>query len=168
MSEGVGDKQDIKNIILANFPDAVKVERANVTDDKSGIDYWVTTQSGQRHGIDVKVRSKDYAQGYPPKDDIALEIWSKVDSKVGWTRDTNKRTDYILWIWLDTGRWTLVPFPMLCSVFSGHWEQWAKKYDAPIQNTRNSDGSQWQSQCVFVPRNVVWGAIYATFGGTPA
>ena len=38
--------------------------------------------------------------------DIALETWSVIEKlKIGWTRDLNKRSDYVLWFWLDTKRW---------------------------------------------------------------
>ena len=167
MSEGVDDKKDIRAILLAHFPTAIDVERAKTSDDRSGTDYWVSIQSGQKLSVDVKVRKDDWAKRHPEQDDIALEVWSVIDVKIGWTRDTAKRTDYILWIWLETGRWMLVPFPMLCSVFEKYWEQWCRVYRAPIQTTRNPNGSQWKSQCVFVPRNVVWNAMYGAFGGSP-
>lgn len=167
MSEGVNDKKDIKKILLEHFPNAVDVERANIAEDKNGTDYWVTMRSGQKNSVDVKVRKEDWAKRHPDEDDIALEIWSKLQSKIGWTRNTTKRTDYILWIWLETGRNMLIPFPMLCSVFEKHWEEWSKTYKAPIQTTKNANGSFWKSQCVFVPRRVVWNSIYIAFSGIP-
>jgi hypothetical protein len=168
MSEGATDKKEIEAIILSSFPTAIKVERAKVADDKHGTDFWVTTRSGRVFSIDVKVRAKDYSVNHPEKDDVALEIWSVINTKIGWTRDTEKQTDYILWIWLDSGRWMLVPFPMLCNVFSEHWEQWSKLYQVAIQTTKNRNGFQWKSQCVFVPRKIVWVAIYDTFSGVPS
>jgi hypothetical protein len=165
MSEGVSDKKNIGEIILSAFPTAIKVEKANKSDDKHGTDYWVTTQAGHTHSLDVKVRSRDYSKNRPDRDDLALEIWSVVEKKViGWTRDVNKRTDYIMWIWKDTGRWSLVPFPMLCGIFVKNWEEWRKKYQTAIQHT-DLNGFQYKSECVYVPRKVVWGAIYITFGG---
>lgn len=167
MSEGVSNKKDIKEIILSRFPTAIQVEKATTSDDKSGTDYWVTIKSGQKLSIDVKVRKKDYSKDNPNKDDLALEVWSVINRRVGWTRDTEKRTDYILWIWLDTGRWMLIPFPVLCDIFVKNWEGWCKKYYAPIQETKNPNGSSWKSQCVFVPRKLIWTEYYTNFGGTP-
>lgn len=95
----------------------------------------------------------DYAvEGY---DDLALETWSVVpdernEGKVGWTRDSTKRTDYTLWFWQDTGRFFLVAFPPLCAVFWRYWTLWRDHY----QTERQSSGD-WQSECVFVPRPVV-------------
>lgn len=160
MSVGATDTKNIEDIILSCFPNAVKVEKANITDDKNGTDYWVEVLSGDRVSVDVKVREKDYG-----KEDVALETWSVIDRRIGWTRDVKKRTDYILWVWISSRRWMLVPFPMLCHVFCESWETWCKNYKKSIQNTKNPDGSHWKSECVFVPKNVVWSAIYRIFGG---
>lgn len=167
MSEGVSesDEINIEKIILSNFPTAEKVARANTSDDKNGTDYWVTMQSGQRASVDVKVRAEDWLKHHPGQDDVALETWSVIGAKVGWTRDVQKRTDYILFIWLETGRWMLIPFPVLCSIFVKNWEEWRKKYKARPQFTRNPNGSHWYSECVFVPRALIWKEYYSAFGG---
>lgn len=164
MSEGVDDRKDIKAIILSCFPTAVQVERADRQEDRHGTDYWVTTQSGHKHSVDVKVRDVDWRVKHPGEDDLALETWSVVDKKKGWTRDEQKRTDYILWIWKDTGRWVLIPFPMLCGVFEKNWKAWREKYRTRKQRTIDPRGG-WESECVFVPRKIIWNAIYTTFGG---
>lgn len=109
--------------------------------------------------VDVKVRSKDYS--LRGKDDLALETWSVKGQKVGWTRDTAKRTDYILWFWQDTGRFFIVSFPALCRVFCHHWQKWLGKYEHETQ-----DSGRWQSECVFVPRAVVRRALEQWSGGT--
>lgn len=161
MSDGfISENEDIATYLLTHIPLAAKVERANRADDRKGIDYWVTLQSGRVIGVDVKVRDKDYG-----KDDLALETWSVMEKKViGWTRDANKQTDFILWIWKDTKRCVLLPFPWLCSIFIEHWETWQKKFKIARQNTEN----RYHSECVFVPRELVWTKIYTRFGGIPA
>lgn len=164
MSEGVSDKKDPKDVLLLRFPHAINVTRASVSEDKSGTDYWITQPSGHKQSVDVKVRAVDCKRF--GNDDVALETWSVLEKKkIGWTRDSHKRTDYILWIWQDTGRWMLVPFPLLCAVFEKKWEAWSKKYKSPIQPTVNKDGSHWHSQCVFVPRLLLWREMYDAFGG---
>lgn len=165
MSEGIHDTANPKAILLSRFPLARNVERAAISDDKSGTDYWVTMPSGHKQSVDVKVREIDWRQTHPKEDDIALETWSVVEQeKIGWTRDTSKRTDYILWIWKDTGRWLLIPFPMLCSVFVKNMEVWSKKYGTKKQQT-HFNGSYYHSECVFVPRLLIWREIYNTYGG---
>lgn len=167
MSEGVCGTQSIEQILLEKFPDAVRAERANLSEDKSGVDYWVVTSSGKRYGIDLKAREKDFSKDNPNKDDLALEIWSVVNKKIGWTRDPEKKTDYILFLWKDTGRYSLVPFPLLYGVFSNHWQEWGKKYFAPFQHSYEKN-SRWFSQCVFVPRLLVWREMHSSYGGAPA
>ncbi len=159
----MSDNEDIPAYLLNHIPLAVKIERANKTDDRKGIDYWVTLQSGRVISVDVKVRGEDYApKGF---DDLALETWSVMEKKViGWTRDPNKQTDFILWLWKDTKRCVLLPFPWLCSIFIEYWEAWQKKYQKAWQNTEN----RYHSECVFVPRELVWTKIYANYGGIPA
>jgi hypothetical protein len=159
MSEGIGDIEDLQQFLLMHIPYAIRVERASISDDKSGTDYWVTDKFGHRHSVDLKARDHDFG-----KDDYALETWSVIESqKIGWTRDPSKRTDYIFWYWIDTKRWALVPFLPLCSVFEKRWQEWRKKYKPYSQYTKTGKG--WHSECVFVPSRIVWGAMYTAFGG---
>ena len=166
MSQGA-DKGSVSAILLANIPGANSVSKASVSNDKSGTDYWVEHCSGKHLSIDVKVREEDYSAKPNKQDDLALETWSVMEhNKVGWTRDSNKRSDYILWYWLDTGRWCLISFPYLCKVFQDNWTLWVKAYKTREQVTPNN-GRPYRSQCVFVPRREVWAEIYRSFAGQP-
>lgn len=167
ISEGVTRGASLEEILLANIPGACKVHLPHVSNDRNGTDRWVEMISGPSMlRIDAKVRTEDYAFKPKPEDDLALETWSVVEQKiVGWTRDTSKQTDFILWIWQDTGRWCLVPFRMLCRVFNDNWLAWRGEYKHKQQYTPDFGG--YHSECVFVPRKVVWSAIYDTFGGKP-
>ncbi len=177
MSQGTAGQGTIDDILLRTIPGATAVRNASRREDRHGTDKWVDHVRGEPLSIDMKVRSKDYAVS--GDDDLALELWSVINTrnaegttlparKIGWTRNPNKRTDYILWFWKDTGRFCLVPFPMLCSVFCDNWQAWENAYFAPKQFTPDGEGSAgWWSQCVFVPRHEVWAAIYHKFGGAP-
>jgi len=147
------DERGVRAVLLNRIPAAVAVLRASDTDDRNGTDYWVERRAPlPRLSVDVKVREEDYAAKPEPwrADDLALETWSDIGRKVGWTRDESKRTDYVLWFWADTARFVLVPFHPLCHVFSRYWEQWMRTYKVARQNSGN-----WQSECVFVPRPIV-------------
>jgi hypothetical protein len=162
MSHGVSASNSIADILLANLPGAIRIEKATLAEDRSGVDWWANMLNGDRVGIDCKVRSEDYS--VKGKDDLALESWSVVERKiVGWSRDPNKRTDYILWLWTDTGRWCLVPFPMLCKVFGDKWESWRRTFKVARQRT----DQRYQSECIFVPRHELWREIYQVFSGNP-
>lgn len=127
---------------------------AETSDDKNGTDFWMHRDFDlPALSIDVKVREPDYSVHLNPlkrADDVALETWSVCYSRIGWTRDPSKRTDFILWYWPDTTRFYLVSFPSLCCVFQRYWEQWRDEFRTA---TQTSPG--WKSQCVFVPRAVL-------------
>lgn len=159
MSQGYAATQDIAAILLENVQGAVNVIGANQRDDLTGVDYWVIMSSGTRFGVDCKVRAEDWATR--GADDLALETWSMIEqSRVGWTRDDKKKTDYVLWLWRDTGRWCLLPFVPLRTVFSRNWQRWATVYGVKRQANKN-----YTSECIFVPRRIVWRAIYDLYGG---
>lgn len=152
-------QNDIEHILKARIPACVGVERAQNMDDRNGTDYWALRVGLPSLSIDVKVRDTDYA--LRGKDDLALETWSKIDDKLGWTRDTTKRTDFIMWHWRDTKRFLLVSFPILCMVFTHYWQIWQTTYQTATQTS-----GAWQSECVFVPRAVVMDKVLAWSSGT--
>ena len=164
-SQGVAENASVEAILLANLPGACQVIPAHQSNDMNGTDWWVETRSGSFLSVDAKIRRTDWsAKG---ADDLALESWSVVEKNVvGWTRNTKKRTDYVLWLWKDTGRWCLVPFQMLCLVFEGNWQEWAQRYKTSRQLTsRDGWRDSYHSECIFVPRREVWAEIYRHFGG---
>lgn len=163
MSRGMAVGQSIQKILLDHVPGALTAKPATATEDRNGTDWWVEQQSGEKISIDCKVREEDF-KAKSGADDLALETWSCIERQiVGWSRNSFKRTDYILWLWKDTGRWCLIPFPMLCHVFSQHWEQWRTAYKTSRQKTL---GGGYHSECTFVPRREVWKAIYLAYGGS--
>jgi hypothetical protein len=163
-SQGVSIASDVSSILLSGIPGAVAIHAAHEVNDRNGTDWWVEMRSGAFLSVDAKVRSQDYAPR--GQDDLALETWSVMEAKkVGWTRDITKRTDYILWLWQDTGRWCLIPFQMLCGVFVDRWQEWAKSHQTAQQKTASLSGVGYHSQCVFVPRKDVWTALYRKYGG---
>jgi len=167
MSEGVCETGDIESMILGCIPGSVAVHRAHESNDRSGVDYWVEHERLRHLAVDVKCRDEDYAtKGF---DDLALEVASVMPENgrggaIGWTLNTKKNCDYILWLWRDTGRFCIVPFHLLCKVFRKHKDAWCREYKTAIQTSRQGSRT-WRSQCVFVPRREVWAAIYRTSGG---
>lgn len=165
MSDGHAENIEVKALLLEYIPGALAVHRAHKENDKHGTDWWVEHSTGRHISVDVKVRKEDWAAKpiRVRKDDLALETWSVIESRiVGWTRDPTKRTDYVLWLWMDTKRFCLLPFPMLCRVMQQHWECWKRQYQTAKQFTKERN-SEWHSECIFVPRNVVWDSIKADY-----
>jgi len=163
MSNGVHEVASVESIILKHIPGSLSVKRAAAINDRSGTDYWIEMQ-GRHLSVDAKVRYEDWWASHPKEDDLALETWSVVDKKIGWTRDTNKQTDYVLWLWKDTKRFCLLPFPCLCAVFIANWEKWRNDcgFKVKEQFTHSYNGG-WRSECVFVPRRLIWAEIYKRY-----
>ena len=151
----------IAKILKARIPGCYDVQKADELSDRNGTDYWALRHGLTSLSVDVKVREKDFAQY--GQDDLALETWSVVESRPGWTRDQEKQTDYILWFWQDTGRFCIVSFPALCCTFQRYWRDWATEY----KTARQSSGT-WLSECVFVPRQVVLDKLSDWANGTAA
>lgn len=163
MSAGKAASGDIAQILIAEIPGAVGATAASPVNDKQGVDWWVEMTTARHLAVDCKVRQEDWAAGHPDEDDLALETYSVVERDIpGWTRDGNKRCDYILWLWMDTRRFCLVPFPMLCRVFQRNWRDWRSKYKTCRQFTSDRG---YHSECVFVPRRELWAEIYRHYGG---
>lgn len=172
-SRGVSAGGGITDILMANIPGATDVTSAITQDDRNGTDHWVERSGLSDLSIDLKARESDPMTFRPPQDDLALETFSDVARETpGWTRDASKRTDYILWYFTPTGRWVLVPFPMLCAIFTDKWRAWRDKYQTATQQTNcetDRGGTRtWKSECVFVPRLSVWRAMYERYGGNHA
>jgi len=166
MSSGHAASAEVKDILLACLPGATNVTKASNHNDRMGVDWWVE-MPGRHIAVDAKVRESDWAASHPDQDDLALETWSVVErGKIGWTRDASKRCDFVLWLWQDTGRHCLVSFPMLCRVFCDNWEQWKSLYKKNVQRTVGG-GMDYHSECIFVPRKVLWREMYLCYGGNP-
>lgn len=147
----------IERILVVRIPGAQVVTKASLGADRHGTDYWVERGNGKALSVDVKVRQRDLSPEY---DDLALETWSVIGQRVGWTRDDAKLTDYVLWFWQDSGRFFLADFPCLCKVFQRYWQQWLGLYQVAVQ-----DSGGWKSQCIFVPRPVVMDKMTAWQSG---
>lgn len=151
-SKGIVESCDVADILRLRIPGCLSVTPTDAEVDRSGVDWIATLQCRRSVGIDVKYRRKD-CRAYG-NDDLALETWSVVGSKPGWTRDVTKACEWILWVWGDTGRFCMIPFLPLCCVFESNWHSWALRYGLRTQQTSRG-ATRWQSECVFVPRKIV-------------
>ena len=150
----------LRAILRSRIPRCIDVVRAGPDEDRCGTDYWAIRDGDLRSlSIDLKARADDPIVSWG-QDDVALEVWSDIGRKPGWTRDTEKATDYILWLWEPTNRFLLVPFHPHCETFRRYWQQWASEYKCSIQTSNG-----WQSQCVFVPRLVLLGKLQDWMNG---
>lgn len=160
ISTGTSANPTIGTILLEVIPGALRAIKALEVNDKQGVDWWVETKSGDRLAVDCKIRDDDPKKRFN-KDDLALETWSVVGKKIGWTLDEAKRTDYVLWVFKDTGRWCIVPFRLLLRAFKAKREEWMAIYRVAQQSTEG----RYRSECVFVDRAEMFRAIYLFSNG---
>lgn len=156
----IGKDHLIQDILLREIVDAKNAYRSGVDsqDDIDGIDWFIETNA-KTIACDVKYRKKDYCNN-----DIVLEIWSNFEKqRVGWSLDSTKKSDIILWYFCDTKRYEIFPFPILSRVFQRHLELWKRRYKIINQKTidhRRNDQSHYHSQAIIVPIHAIVGGIH--------
>ena len=162
ISTGTAANKTIGMILMDVIPGAQRAVQALQADDRTGVDWWVETRATDRRiAVDCKIREDDPLPKFG-KDDLALEVWSVVEKKViGWSLDEKKRTDYVFWIFKDTGRWCVVPFVLLVRAFKAKKDDWMRLYRVARQNTEG----RYHSECVFVDRRELWREIWRQSGG---
>ncbi len=163
MSTGTATNTSIGGILLEAIPGSMRAIQALAVHDRKGTDWLLDMKSGEWCRVDCKIREEDPVKRYGAHcDDVALETWSVVEKKViGWSLDEKKQTDYIFWLWKDTGRWCLVPFLLLVKAFKAKKDQWLRAYKVAQQNTEN----RYHSECVFVNRKELWQEIFRQANG---
>lgn len=140
----------VHKIIAENFVGAKKIRRVkpNTQDDIDGIDYYVDMDGGTKR-IDVKARDHDFGLA-----DVVLEIYSNVENQTpGWTLDTTKKTDIVIFVCVDTGYYHIFPYPQLQRVFSRYWQHWdcQKIRQKTRDNRPGRIRDEYHSEAMIVP-----------------
>lgn len=166
MSNGTATNKSIGEILLEAIPGSMRAIQALSVHDRKGTDWLLDMRSGEWCRIDCKIREEDPKKKYGEHcDDVALETWSVIEKKViGWSLDDKKQTDYVFWLWKDTGRWCLVPFLLLVKAFRAKKDKWMKIYKVAQQKTEGPRSS-YHSECVFVERVELFREIYRQSNG---
>lgn len=151
----------IRAKLAEKFPGALNIHPAHSVNDRRGTDWWVEC-NGHLLRCDVKVRRIDYLPR--GRDDVALEIWSIDRRKVGWSRDPDKHTDFVMWFWVDTGRTFLAFFPALRNAFEKYLAEWQERFGSYRQESERN-GRKWISVHIFVPRGLLTEKMVEQMGG---
>lgn len=164
-SRGVRELTDMETL-QALIPGCTSVIKTDVQLDKTGVDYIATLRRGAQIYIDAKTREPGAGRWWKDGPELALEVWSvkpggkyqtpREQAKVGWTLCEEKQTDLIYYTFdpTDSNEVFLIPFQHLRIAFRQYWPTWSKRYHVKLQDSR-----YWQSECVFVPAEVVIKAI---------
>lgn len=157
----LGQQQDFDiEILKKHIPSCKSVEKTDLETDKSGVDYVATLSSGAKVFIDAKTREAGASRYWKHGEaELALERWSVIDKKIGWTLSTETNVDYILYTF-DKSEWDkyyFLPFQLLRKAFIEYGRKWLDEYNDGRQKIQYSDG--WRSAAIFVPASVVVNAI---------
>ncbi len=165
-SRGVREQTDALTI-QSMIDGCTQVVKTDVHDDRAGVDYVATLRKGASILIDAKTRTPGCSRHWRQGPELALEIWSVMPGgkygipddrkKVGWTLCETKSVDYILFTFdpADSSEVFLYPYQLLRMTFRRMLTRWQQQgYKSDTQ-----DSGMWQSQCVFIPESVVWGAL---------
>ena len=146
----------LEQIIQDMLPGVVSVQKSDTKTDKTGIDYIATLRRGATVFIDTKKREKGCSFYWKNGEEIALERWSVIGEKTGWTLDESKLTHYTLHLYdpSDSQKIFLFPFQLLRKAFVQNCNTWFKTFSHAIQ-----DSGSWRSECVFVPAKDVMDSI---------
>jgi hypothetical protein len=126
----------------------------SLANDRHGADYVAEFRHGQTRLIEAKIRAQDWLPRGQDAD-LALETWADIDNEViGWTRDTAKLSDYLVFVWLESGRSLLLDARLLRAWFCEHWETLRAKYGGRIIPSKRRD-RKWRSEAVYVPHRDV-------------
>lgn len=162
----LSEQQRFDIAILKDYiPGCIEVRKTSQEEDKKGIDYIAKLNGGAEILIDAKTRmpgSKKYWKN--GEAELALETWSVVGKKKGWTLSEESNVDYILYTF-NSNEWDkfyLFPFQMLRKAFIQNGREWCERYGRKTQYSNS-----WTSECVFVPASVVLNAVSNTMQYKP-
>jgi len=169
-SKGAREMTDVDTIrhMLPNCKEVVIVEDPET--QRAGIDYIARLEGGGTVNIDSKGRTRGAAKYWKTgQPELALEVWSVMpeagkSGTPGWTFDTSKQTDMVLYHFDDVPDCYLIAFQSLRIAAVQNYADWHAKYCEPPQHSKRGDTS-WRSQAMFVPVDVVLEAITATTKG---
>lgn len=114
--------------------------------DLKGTDRVAVTRSGQ-YRIDFKIRSKD-PKAYG-KDDLAIELYSVVEKEIRGYE--NKATDYLLWLFEDSGRAVMIAFKEFKKRVDFGLSVFQEKLPVFRQKTVWRYGIEYHSEHCYVP-----------------
>ncbi len=133
---------ELFEILKPRFPHCVGLKQASDSEDKQGCDFWLLRQRGSPIAIDVKFRSKDCRQF--GSDDLCFELDS--GKVIGWSLDQRKTTDFIVWVWIDSGRAYVAPFAQALCIAAVNADRWRGVYGSRMVSNRS-----YETEVVFVP-----------------
>lgn len=125
------DRLPIERALKLLLPGFIRTIKTSDKEDRKGADTKAIVGKRTVH-IDYKIRSMDPREW--GENDLAIEIHSVIEKRIRGYQ--NKTTDFLLWIFKDSGRFVLVPFKPFFALYEAHWKEWEFWLSEPRQTTR--------------------------------
>jgi len=104
-SEGAQQEADMY-VLRHMIPDCQEVRRSDPRLDRLGVDYVAVLQGGREIGVDAKHREDGCSRYWSDGPELALETASVIVQgkmeKIGWTLDSTKLTELVLFMFEPT------------------------------------------------------------------
>jgi len=144
--------------------------------DALGVDYVARLTDGALVAFDEKIREPGASVHWKWGPEVALETWSVIpdwpyagrSGAIGWTLNRRSLSHYIVFTFdpSDSCDVYMLPFQLLRSVFERQRAEWAQHFDVRQQTTDRAGRLGWRSECIFVPAETVYEAVYAAMKTT--
>jgi len=133
----------IYNILRTKYRTGIVIQNISSEDDK-GIDYSVL-YNNKKINVDVKIRNWSKSR----TEDIVLEYLSNTKTrKIGWSVDKTKKTDVVLWYWLQDKQHYFAKFKDIVRACKKKKREWLLNY---YRYQTTDTGAGYQSLSAFVP-----------------
>ena len=76
-------------------------------------------------------------------------------NRVGWTLDTSKQTDFILYTFDEVENYYLVPAEILRLITKRNYHKWMNLYSSGKAKSKDRNGRMWTTFSLFVPASIV-------------
>lgn len=145
----------IKSACHRYFPELLSVTKSHKENDLIGVDYWLEFPGGRIEALDAKVRKLDYS--LRGDDRIAcLELVANIGTgKDGWTIDKTKRTDWVLFYYIESEKRVFYHARELRAAVVAYLPQLREIGKPAIQQT-----GHYKSSSLFVRHRDLGAAIY--------
>jgi len=145
------------------IPEVLNVIQAHKQNDMIGVDYWLEFAGGRMETVDVKVRQDDYSLRGDDRT-ACLELVANIGTgKAGWSVDPDKRTDWIIFYYIETGKSFGYHARQLRSAVNRFLPELEAKGKASVQKT-----GRYESKSLFVSHKELGKAIYLNSQNTTA
>lgn len=144
--------------VKAREPSLLGIHKSHKANDLKGADYILEFPNCIYENLDLKSRKKDFGD-----DGIVVEY--DVGGRTGWSLDTKKLTNWLLFYWIDTGKTELIPFRQYQNAVIKNFDKWVNTYKTYEQLSFDSKtGKKWIAKCFFIESVTLWRAIHEIYG----